>query len=503
MPAAIDIHCHLVHADSVELDSFVVAYLRGVPVLGGMPPAVAEVLKKLLRRLTERDAPPAAPGFQPKADAGVLADLLRALGADKALAQKLSRTWLRRLATALDCGLPRWLLIWLLGKALGGMDFDQVFLNFAPVFTDRQSEILGELLRTYEGQHTDLYVPLMTDYENWLGGDPPWLAWGASDAYPQSRVDYKKQLTAQHKGRIHFFAPFCPMRAAAIAKGAPGPGTVDDVVALVKHHGFLGVKLYPLMGYRPAQNAANNTAPLPIPPRWQGLDLRWADVDAALDALYAACAADGIPITAHCSPQGARGTHGSAPTDYSPDNQAHPDHWRHVLQAHSRLILNLAHTSGDHLHRLDEADEETPNDWAWRIGLLMDEFPGVYSDRSCVIPPMPQVPKLYDRFIQRHLEILRMNDAVPYRLMYGSDWHLVLMYAGQYLEARDRFAEAFGRSEFDQFPDLVPNFLGGNAGRFLGLSAAAPGPNRARLETFYTSELHLAPADFPAWWTKV
>ena len=503
MPVTIDVHCHLLHADAVELDSFVTAYLRGVPVLGRMPPRVAEVLKALLRLLTVRDSPPAAPDVQPGQGSKQLAALVRALGADSATAGRLPRWWLRRLASALDHGLPRWLLIRLARRVFGDyMDFDQIFLNFTPVFTDRQSEIVGEFLRTHEGRHTDLCVPLMTDYENWLGGDPLWLAWMTSDAYPQSRVDYNKQLIREHKGRLHFFAPFCPLRAAAIAKGYDTLGSVDDTVGLVKHDGFLGVKLYPPMGYYPAQNAAKSRAALPVLPEWQGLGLAWADIDAALDSLYAACAAADIPITAHCSPEGARGPYGSAPDDYSLGNHAHPDHWRPVLDAHPTLRLNLAHTNGSRFQYLPDAEKLTERDWAWRIAELMAGFPNVYSDRSCVIPPLESVPDLYPRFVQRHAEFLRMNPQVPSRLMWGSDWHLVLMYAGQSAEARGRFVRIFGRPEFSGFPDLVPDFLGDNAARFLGLSAKCPGANRARLERFHTNELKLTAEEFPVWWCK-
>lgn len=60
VPPIIDVHCHLLHADAVELDTFVSAYCNGVPHLSEIPRELTDFLGSILRRFTLRDAPPAA-----------------------------------------------------------------------------------------------------------------------------------------------------------------------------------------------------------------------------------------------------------------------------------------------------------------------------------------------------------------------------------------------------------------------------------------------------------
>jgi predicted TIM-barrel fold metal-dependent hydrolase len=262
------------------------------------------------------------------------------------------------------------------------------------------------------------------------------------------------------------------------------------------------------MGYYPAGNEEKQEAPLPVPEKWQDLDLTWADVDAALDDLYTVCAAGQIPITAHCSPLGARGETGESANIVTAENEAHPTHWEAVLDGHPGLRLNLAHTGGSHFHNV-----ETPGsaeDWAHGIAALMGrDDVVVYSDRSCQTPPLENAPGgLYQLFLDRHVEVLHSDAGqgrVAERLMYGSDWHLALMYAGGARHARERFADLFARSEFGDLPGLVPGFLGDNAARFLGICSGDgdANRNRGRLETFYTETLGLAADEFPGWWERI
>ena len=67
---------------------------------------------------------------------------------------------------------------------------------------------------------------------------------------------------------------------------------------VVENDGFLGVKLYPVMGYYPIGNAT-----LPNPANIDGTT--WVQIDKALAELYRVCEEKEIPITA-TRPPGAR-----------------------------------------------------------------------------------------------------------------------------------------------------------------------------------------------------
>src|ERR1700757_633586 len=52
-----------------------------------------------------------------------------------------------------------------------------------------------------------------------------------------------------YKGRVHGFVPFCPFREALTSKdGRPGE-SMQLVMSAIDQYGFIGVKLYPPMGF--------------------------------------------------------------------------------------------------------------------------------------------------------------------------------------------------------------------------------------------------------------
>ena len=444
MGVSIDVHCHLLQADGVERESFVKAWLG----LNALPNSVVRRIINFVLSGSIHLSPALR-----KAIKGVLGNA----------------------AYQFCC------------------QVEMASAQFWPLFNSTPQKIVESLLAAFPPTETDLFVPLMTDYEEWLGGEPQWYAWKPSQTHPQSRVEWKKQVIRESGGRVHPFAPFCPLRAA-------GDGIEDEVgkaVDLVENHGFLGVKLYPLMGYYPCRNAAK-CKPDWLPAERREAGVRWRHLDAALDALYTACADREIPITAHCSPQGSRGPHGSSARDKSQANQAHPRNWLPVLRRHPNLRLNLAHMAGDHFQTLDAGEKGTMTDWAFQIATLMGDgdCSHVYADRSCQLPPSdPQERALY---AHRLFEVLALNGEVPKRVMNGTDWHLALMYgeyAGEWQEANARFWFICGLH-----PDFTDRFFGESAADFLGLRPGAR--NRERLRRFYVEKLGLSEAQFPAWWSK-
>lgn len=104
--------------------------------------------------------------------------------------------------------------------------------------------------------------------------------------------------------------------------------------------GFVGVKLYPLMGFRPYGNA---DAPDPenYPELLRQGHPQWGTLlDQAMGALFDWCANEDVPIMAHCSwsqyPSKAAGNHGN------------PTAWKAVFTQTrwKNLRVNLAHLGG-------------------------------------------------------------------------------------------------------------------------------------------------------------
>jgi len=359
--------------------------------------------------------------------------------------------------------------------------------QYWPVFTEPPEKIVQDLLAAYPPEETDLFVPLMTDYEEWLGGDPKWFAWKLSEDHAECRVEWKKRVIREGQGRIHLFAPFCPLRAAAQDIEAE----VGKAVGLVEDDGFLGVKLYPLMGYFPCGNRWKCKADwLPAARRKGGAT--WRRIDEALDRLYAEC-------EAHCSPQGSRSPLGASRFEVTQANQAHPRNWLPVLRRHPALRLNLAHMGGDRFQTVPEEEKETATDWAFQIARLMGNpaFAHVYADRACQLPPADAGELA--AYGARLAHVLSLNDQVPLRTMNGTDWHLALMYGqykGEWREANARFETICA-----PIPGFSGRFFGDNAADFLGLRPG--GKNRERLRKLYEDKLHLEEDRFPAWWAKV
>ena len=162
-------------------------------------------------------------------------------------------------------------------------------------------------------------VPLMMDLETASFDDRP--------EFPYTfQIVLMSQLAMKRPDRMLPFVMCDPRRE----------GAADLVIRCLEELGFLGVKMYPPLGYHPDPSTIHNE------PR----------VNGELEKLYAYCEQNTVPITAHCSPGGA----------YSKDlmrgekvrhEYTKPASWAGVLEKHPSLYLNLAHFGGDFV-RIDK-----------------------------------------------------------------------------------------------------------------------------------------------------
>ncbi len=258
----------------------------------------------------------------------------------------------------------------------------------------------------------------------------------------QFQVLKKLKSNVKYKDRIYPFLSFDPRRSGNLDRIKANVGPGKD---------FCGVKLYAPLGFSAAHPAM--------------MDKR--------NGLYAYCVANDIPVIAHCSTPGmpTMNDHLSVPhdswvfdigqgglvklsmdevVDFSKmdrDTKSqyfnHPEIWRVVLDKFPSLRLNLAHFGGDR------------KDWRDTIVNMINsnKYQNLYTDISCHTDP-DVLKKIHDEYVA--------SDAVKRRLMYGSDFTILLLFT-DLLDHRHVIHTAF---PVDQHQDVYCD----NARRFLKLT---------------------------------
>ncbi|HVZ88551.1 MAG TPA: amidohydrolase family protein [Polyangia bacterium] len=325
----------------------------------------------------------------------------------------------------------------------------------------------------------ELFTPALVDYDAWSEDQAPTPLW------QQIRIQeaIARLSTAGRIGRpearFHPFVAFDPRRqiegpqASAKASGATALPTADSsALEMVRYAievgGFLGVKVYPPVGFAPYENAR-------LQPRLSFA----AGLDAALDALYSYCEAAEVPIL----------THAGASNEYALGLRelVAPGRWAPVLARHPALRLNFGHFGHDY----GVSSDGSRAGWIYQAAVLIDRYPNVHADLS-------NSPLVYDPAYARRLrdllaDVMARFPKVRRRLMYGSDWWLSALDPDA-LAAVERFRATLG----DLLgPEGTVDLMGRNALRFLGLlddqNHPRSGQAAARLRAFYGR----APA--PAW----
>jgi hypothetical protein len=384
--------------------------------------------------------------------------------------------------------------------------------NLVSIMTEFRHRIFETLVTTYDteipGVEVALYTPAMVDMDYWLGavhdtsrviGDVGTDAFSLPQTSIAQQIELMEMIQNLNPGRCHMFVSFCPWRQVDDEAAGRTPTALDLVRDAVLNRGFLGVKLYPPMGFLPIGNAE---LPIQAYPDWAAQESYAGEfgvlLDEALRALYRFCIEHDVPVMAHCAPTNSAGTTTVAGKNENYAQRAHPFGWARLMSEpeFASLRLNLSHFGGS---RKPDVSAE----WQSVIGQMMDAHPNVYSDMSHF------AELLIDNYSgtgQRcsisanFLDNLRTGflgtgwgDVRAGRLLYGSDWSMLSkeFYYADYLVV---MAHMYRRKIYGIGEGAEKNarsFLCGNAIRFLGLR---PGDaNRKRLDDWYR-RLQLDPA---------
>lgn len=378
-------------------------------------------------------------------------------------------------------------------------------------------EITRQMIDTFKEDQIGLSVPLMVDFEYWFK---------PSKKHPiVEQIDpMYRDVVLPFKGRIHPFAPFDPARELAYRAKLPAPGDPDGgprekysslemAKEAVRNKGFIGVKVYNTLGYRPLGNADVDPHRRSIFER-NGLkrymQFTGEQFDEVLSELYRFCQREQVPITAHCVYGGIEAYPGAS-FDFGA-----PRYWRAVLDRFPGLHVNLAHFGWSRPEEYSSApssvflergwhaiqrrmagvpgpapDSSAGGDaevhWVREIAGMLAEYPNLYTDVSHHgVTEEKNIPKFHAAYAAMCRDF---PGVIQKKLLFGIDWHVIAR-VDNYEAFLQRYRQVLEEGKVFN-PKEMRDFLGGNALRFMGLLPPSRkdkgrwSKNWKRLKSFY------------------
>jgi len=231
-----------------------------------------------------------------------------------------------------------------------------------------------ELNKEMKDAGIELSTPLMIDFEYaTIEKAKPELAYGM-------QIEIMKRIAKNNYGRIMPFIGFDPRR--------------EDAVNFVKwclfEKGFLGVKMYPKLGFHPSHRTLYNSL----------------KTNNTLYDFYDMCQEHQIPITVHCSSGGVFSETLVGKCEER-DTLVHPTAFEEVFEIFPDIYLNFAHSGGD-------------SKWISYIVKYMQGYPNIFSD-------VAYNDKAHSSgFINYFVKLNQLLcSAVGDRIMFGSDWPMI------------------------------------------------------------------------------
>lgn len=369
------------------------------------------------------------------------------------------------------------------------------------------------------GRTMDLVIAHLVDY------DWPLNAEAKTKTSLHDQVKLMQAITAKSRGRVHTFAPFCPFREIAHRAGlkrkhADNWSSLQAVQDWVTKSGCIGVKIYPTMGFAPYGNAqikpdfwdgAFPWIKCPASIRYQGGVATLGELlDQILDEFYQWCVQEDVPVMAHTDRSNGLNSRFNQLTD--------AEHWSalYALPNYGELRLNFGH--------LGDFEQSIAADWRATadansrganaqalVGMMstVPKSPGsrYFGDSAyteLILTPRNDLGSVYAQALAWQGPG-QSQPLLQDRLMYGSDWSLLMVQENMQTYFAD-FVAMFERLDTATIPGVVPGtlskkFFADNAVNYLGLR---DGQNFARLKTFYANlNMDFGAANQPIWAQKM
>lgn len=423
------------------------------------PPSPADIkkrqdeqLKKALQMLVDRSPRGgSANEFAARADAGGpdYAGLLDEFAAGANLPTSFQRSAEATAPVSTDA---------LLASAKNQDQFSTYF-SFIRLMQDYREALARNYIRIFASKcRMSLITPSILDFEKSLPGKV---------SRQRDQIDVmeavQQTITKSTGIRMHSFVGFDPRREAE----RPGSALANVKYAIMER-GFIGVKLYPPMGFKAWGNSNRK-------------------IDAALARLYDWCRDNDVPIMAHAEDSiGAGCGYG---------NFASPKYWKQLLATnrYDDLRINLAHFGAfDEVIRpghptgiMESCDKDKfggPPSWEDIIGKTIDHgrHPNLFADLSY----LSELVSSDDTKLQEDIRGLLSKwlgtyDLEATQLMFGTDWSMMSL-EKNYNNYVSKITEQFALAKVPQ--EHQQNILWRNAARYLGIDR--PGKIRDRLSAY-------------------
>lgn len=373
-----------------------------------------------------------------------------------------------------------------------------------------------------------LMVPALLDVDFWLRYEregkkkvraPELLAQRSSIA---DQVEATSRISALNPATMAPFVGFDPWRHVDDLAHNARNGVTQRKIALdvvkdaIEKKGFVGVKLYPVMGFRPMGNAEFDSAGKddePFPPYLRS-NVRLAQyaegfgqkLDDAMSDLFRFCHDNEVPIMAHCTDSKSAFEATFKGETKRSSERSHPKYWRPLLlpgkngeaAKYPALRLNLAHMA------FGTGEKSGENTWAAGIKELLENCPNVFGDASYFSEILSEGNAkkhcgTLDAFAKTATAYFKQTPGAPFscfdKVMYGSDWYMPAMQRNF-----ETFLNVIGRAYFDavakgtgdtrEQAELTRCFLSSNALRFLGI-ANPNSPAHKRYVAFFEDHPNL------------
>ena len=355
-----------------------------------------------------------------------------------------------------------------------------------------RARLAAKLTRAHakSGFASRLLCPALVDYSNWL--DQPLQ----SPLPDQVRAGGKLAINPSLPP-VHGYVAFDPLRRALVRNKRPVKDGSWDPLALARdalvNHGYLGIKLYPPMGFRPSGNAETGQHYPHYVTEAMGIQLDvGTELDRSLDELWKLCLDLDAPVLAHGANSNAAGT------DYG--RRGDPAFWLPVVARFPKLRVLLGHFGRFGTYSADQprgsASCEVPFEATWEaaIGRFVQANPDsfLYADLSFLSEIFDEKDR--QRSIAGMKKYLKLDEGGRH-LVFGSDWVMLGVtkeYSkdGGYPYRIVQFLKDCGLGD-----PQISGIMYENAVRLLGLAEGAGA--RDRLLKFYATH-GLPPGRLPS-----
>ena len=386
-------------------------------------------------------------------------------GDRKFLTYMLGETTIRRSSSGLDAPTARNASV----RAFSGLGMISTYLNWFALFRTYRHVLVEQLSSDLRRQGFEpvMLCPALVDMDEWLYEDVK------SPLSRQAEVMgiISARMARKNEPVVHGYIGVDPLREV-MHRIKGGTSSLQIAHDALTRHGFMGVKLYPPMGFR----ASGNRGPYPRRVvNSLGFDPS-ERLDAALRDLYVMCDELDAPIIAH----------GYASNEAGPDYalRADPAYWLPVFREFPRLRICLAHFGRFDIKSAGRAGRDLPEaSWEWVLGEYIKANPRqrIFVDISYFSEALNDSRESQARLAATFKRWITAFDPSAEHVMFGTDW--IMLGKEQGYEQYVTRLQAFLRDQCGLSDAQLERIFRRNAETYLPLQAGSAG--RRRLQKFY------------------